>query len=51
MPDVRVVLVSEGLGADWITRQLRERQLANLLVFPFQPYERLPDVSPWRTSS
>jgi len=41
-PDVRIVVVSEGLGADW----LRERQGAfeNLLVLGFQPFELLPDV-------
>ena len=38
--DVRVVVVSEGLGADW----LRERAVPNLVLLPFQPYERLPDV-------
>jgi len=40
--EVRVVVISEGLGADW----LRERAggLHNLVQLPFQPYERLPDV-------
>lgn len=43
-PDVRVVVVSEGLGADWIAGEARVRELRNVLVLPFQPYDRLPDV-------
>jgi colanic acid biosynthesis glycosyl transferase WcaI len=39
-PDVLVVVVSEGAGADWLRRQAAE----NLLVLGFQPYETLPDV-------
>jgi len=41
-PEIRVVVVSEGLGADW----LRERASAapNLVLLPYQPFERLPEV-------
>jgi len=39
-PDVLVVVVSEGPGADW----LRGHAAENLLVLGFQPYESLPDV-------
>jgi putative colanic acid biosynthesis glycosyltransferase WcaI len=39
-PDVRVVVASEGLGADW----LAERPCANLMLLGFQPYEEMPDV-------
>jgi colanic acid biosynthesis glycosyl transferase WcaI len=41
-PDVRVVVNSEGLGSDW----LREKGagLGSLLLLPFQPFERLPEV-------
>jgi putative colanic acid biosynthesis glycosyltransferase WcaI len=38
--DVRVVVASEGLGADW----LRERARENLVLLGFQPYDELPDV-------
>lgn len=40
--DVRVVVVSEGLGADW----LREhgRRLPTLVVLPFQAFKDLPNV-------
>ncbi|QXD15886.1 glycosyltransferase family 4 protein [Rhodocaloribacter litoris] len=43
-PDVRVVVVSEGLGADWLREQQAAHGLDNLLLFGFQPFERLPDV-------
>jgi colanic acid biosynthesis glycosyl transferase WcaI len=41
-PEVRVVVISEGLGADW----LRERasQAPGLLLLPYQSFERLPEV-------
>lgn len=43
-PDVRVVVVSEGKGADWIREQQHTRGVENLVVLPYQAYERLPEV-------
>jgi glycosyltransferase involved in cell wall biosynthesis len=42
LPDAKVVVVSEGLGADW----LREHggAISNLLLLPFQPFDRLSEV-------
>ena len=40
--DVRVVVVSEGPGADWLTA--RPQDAGGLLVVPFQPFERLAEV-------
>jgi len=40
LPEVRVVVASEGLGADW----LAERPRQNLVLLGFQPYDELPDV-------
>jgi glycosyltransferase involved in cell wall biosynthesis len=40
LPEVRVVVASEGLGADWLAERPRE----NLLLLGFQPYDELPDV-------
>ena len=40
LPEVAVVVASEGLGADW----LRERPQDNLVLLGFQPYGELPDV-------
>ncbi|MCU0795779.1 MAG: glycosyltransferase family 4 protein [Akkermansiaceae bacterium] len=41
-PDVRVVVISEGIGADWLRREGAD--LPNLLVLPYQPFEDLPQV-------
>ena len=40
--DARVVVVSEGLGADWLRARVSGR--TNLLILPFQPFERLAEV-------
>jgi glycosyltransferase involved in cell wall biosynthesis len=42
--DIRVVVVSEGLGAQWLTDEKARRGLDNLTVLPFQPYARVPDM-------
>lgn len=42
--DVRVVVVSEGLGATWLEGEVQRRQLSNVLQLPYQAYEDLPDV-------
>lgn len=39
-PDARVVVISEGPGADW----LADQALANLRVLPFQPFSRLGEI-------
>jgi colanic acid biosynthesis glycosyl transferase WcaI len=41
-PDIRVVVVSEGIGADWLRKQ--GGHLPNLVLLPFQPFETLPEV-------
>ncbi|MCC9654436.1 glycosyltransferase family 4 protein [Rhodopirellula halodulae] len=43
-PDCRVVVISEGKGADWLRRKALELELDNLLVHPFTPFEDIPDV-------
>jgi glycosyltransferase involved in cell wall biosynthesis len=42
--DVAVVVVSEGLGAQWLAEKKAERGLDNLMMLGFQPYDRLPEV-------
>jgi colanic acid biosynthesis glycosyl transferase WcaI len=42
--DIAVVVVAEGLGADWLARRKAETGLTNLLLLPFQPYADLPHV-------
>jgi putative colanic acid biosynthesis glycosyltransferase WcaI len=43
-PEVRVVVVSEGPGVDWLASEARARDLRNLAVFPFQPFNMLSNV-------
>ena len=44
-PEARVVVVSEGAGADWLLAQKARRDdLRQLEVLPFQPFEALPGV-------
>ncbi|MEM1054978.1 MAG: glycosyltransferase family 4 protein [Bacteroidota bacterium] len=40
-PEARVVVVSEGAGADWLRAQSPP---SNLILLPFQAFEDLPDV-------
>ena len=39
-----VVVISQGLGADWLRQKKAELQLGNLLLLPFQAKEDLPFV-------
>ena len=43
-PDVRVVVVSEGLGAKWLQEQKAARQLDNLIMLDYQPFEQVANV-------
>lgn len=43
-PGVRVVVVSQGKGADWLAKQKERQGLDNLLLLGFQPFEAMPDV-------
>lgn len=43
-PAARVMVASQGLGADYLARQKQERGLDRLTLLPFQPYEALPDM-------
>lgn len=43
-PDVRVVVVSEGPGADWLHERKAAENLDGLVLLPFQPFEAMPDV-------
>lgn len=41
---VRVVVVSEGLGADWLRAQTAADPLPHLIQMDFQPFATLPDM-------
>jgi colanic acid biosynthesis glycosyl transferase WcaI len=43
-PDVAIVVVSEGLGADWLRAKKAELGLDNLHLLGFQPYDQMPMV-------
>ncbi len=43
-PDVRVVVVSEGIGAEWLRKEAAAAKLSNLLILPYQPFSDLPSV-------
>ena len=41
---VRVVVISEGIGAEWLAQKKQEKQLANLLLLPYQDFNVMPEV-------
>ncbi len=43
-PEAEVVVISEGLGAEWIKAQLQQNPRTNLRVLPLQPFRDLPDA-------
>jgi hypothetical protein len=42
--EVRIVLVSQGIGRDFLEEAKRRERLDNLVLLDFQPYPLLPDV-------
>jgi glycosyltransferase involved in cell wall biosynthesis len=42
--DVRIVLVSQGIGRDFLAEAKKRDHLDNLVLLDFQPYGQLPDV-------
>jgi glycosyltransferase involved in cell wall biosynthesis len=42
--DVRIVVVTEGIGHDYLAREKEKLGLDNLILLGFQPYEALPDL-------
>ncbi len=43
-PDACIVVVSQGLGADWLRKKVLEHSLKNLYVFDYQAMEVFPSV-------
>ncbi len=43
-PKVRVVIVSEGIGAKWLKKEAAAANLTNLVILPYQPFQDLPSV-------
>jgi colanic acid biosynthesis glycosyl transferase WcaI len=42
--DARVLVISEGLGADFLRKQKELLKLTNLEIMPYQPFSDLPDI-------
>lgn len=42
--NVRVVVISEGLGAEYLAKQKQDQRIGNLILLPFQPFEKIPEV-------
>jgi glycosyltransferase involved in cell wall biosynthesis len=42
LQDAKVVVVSEGIGADWL--RAKGAGMSNLVILPFQPFDRLSEV-------
>jgi colanic acid biosynthesis glycosyl transferase WcaI len=43
-PQVRVLVCSEGPGAEWLSQRKKEFALTNLIVMGYQPFEKYPQV-------
>lgn len=43
-PDASVVVISQGMGAEWLRRRKAGLGLDQLRILPYQPKEDLPDV-------
>jgi glycosyltransferase involved in cell wall biosynthesis len=39
-----LLVVSEGVGAEWLETARHREQLENMTVVPYQPFDRLPEV-------
>lgn len=43
-PEVRVVVVTEGIGGDWLREKKQELKLGNLVLLSYQPFGDFPEV-------
>lgn len=43
-PDIRILIVSEGIGAEWLRKESKAKKLDNLIILPYQPFSDLPSV-------
>ena len=42
--EIAMVVATQGLGAEFLKKEVQQRGIRNLKVLPWQPYERLPEV-------
>ncbi len=43
-PEARVVVVTEGIGGEWLAQKIKGHSLTNLTVLPYQPFPVMPRV-------
>lgn len=41
---IRIVVISEGMGAEWLAERKKELNLTNLLLLPYQDFNVMPQV-------
>jgi len=42
--DVKIIVISEGLGANWLKSKKELHKLDNLILMDYQPFEQMPNV-------
>ena len=42
--DIKFVVVSEGMGMDFLRQKKKEENLHSLILLPFQPFQEIPNV-------
>ena len=42
--DVRVLVLTQGAGSDWLAERKKHEALPHLHLLPFEPFETMPDV-------
>ena len=42
--DVKIMVISEGPGADWLAEHKTAEGLGNLTLLPFQSFDKMPDI-------
>jgi glycosyltransferase involved in cell wall biosynthesis len=44
-PQVKIMVISEGPGADYLDRSKKTESLTNLEILPFQPFKDVPNIN------
>lgn len=42
--NAKVLVISEGLGADWLKSEIQQENCQTLIILPYQPFEQLPEI-------
>ncbi|MHB8624649.1 MAG: glycosyltransferase family 4 protein [Aggregatilineales bacterium] len=44
IPDIRFLIVGDGVRRQYVAEQIKQRALANVVLLPYQPRSRVPDI-------